>query len=218
MFLTRLEPNDQAALKALGTRRRYPAGAMLFFAGDRADELMIVLDGDVKVHVGTIDGRDVILDVMGEGELLGELSALDGLPRSAEATALTQLEVVAISNKRFLEFVQHHPQVLFQLTVDLATRLRTTTRHNVEFGAGDALGRLSSRLLEVAERFGAQQLDGTVRVESPVTQADLAAWTGLSREAVVKGLRALRALGWIENQGKTITVLDPAKLEARAAR
>jgi CRP-like cAMP-binding protein len=88
----------------------------------------------------------------------------------------------------------------------------------MEFGTGDALGRVCARLIEIAERQGEAADRGTVVVRSPISQTDLAAWTGLSREAVVKALRALRRLGWIEGQGRTITISEPGQLRHRAVR
>ena len=79
-FLGRLTPDDAAALVGLGRVRRYPARAALFFEGDDAHEVLIITSGDVKVTMTSPDGREVVLDVLGPGELLGELSAIDGAP------------------------------------------------------------------------------------------------------------------------------------------
>lgn len=105
---------------------------------------------------------------------------------------------------------------MYQLLVSVVGRLRGSVRRQLEHGTGDAMGRLCGRLVELADQYGQPGQDGTVAVRSPVSQADLAAWTGLSREAVVKALRPLRQLGWIDNQGRRITILQAASLQARA--
>lgn len=177
---------------------------------------MLVLSGEAKVSVGSRDGSKVILDVFGPGSLLGELSVIDGRPRSASVSALSDLVVLAVASSVFNAFLDRHPLVLRDLLVDVIHRLRTRVRHQLEFGTGDALGRICARLTELADRYG--DVQGTsIVLRSPVTQSELAAWTGLSREAVVKTLRALRQLGLIESQGRTITIRDLDQLRQRAA-
>jgi CRP/FNR family transcriptional regulator, cyclic AMP receptor protein len=214
-FLSRLPPAAAAELNRLGARRRFPAGAMLFIEGDPAHEALVLLSGEVKVSVGSTEGRDVILDVLEPGSLLGELSVIDGKPRSATLTALSPVEVLAVAVAPFNDFLDRHPQVLRGLLVEVIDRLRIRVRHQLEFGVGDALGRVCARLAELAERHGEIEGD-VVRVRSPVSQADLAAWTGLSREAVVKALRTLRQLGWIDTRGRTIVVQDLERVRQRA--
>lgn len=216
-FVEAVGPDGLAQLRAVGSRRRFPAGATLFVEGDQAFEALILLDGSVKVTVTATDGREVILDVLGEGELVGELAAVDGEARSATAVALSQVEVLAIASAAFVEFLHGHPAVMFDLLVSVMGRLRNSDRRQLEFGTGDALGRVCGRLVELADRYGAPAgALGAIEVESPVSQGDLAAWTGMSREALVKALRTLRELGWIENQGRRFTLLEPARLRSRA--
>ncbi|HUR73418.1 MAG TPA: Crp/Fnr family transcriptional regulator, partial [Sporichthya sp.] len=115
----------------------------------------------------------------------------------------------------FREFLDRHPAVRESLLLDTIGRLRAQVRHQLEFGAGDALGRVCARLVELADRYGYPDGATTV-IHSPLSQADLAAWTGLSREAVVKALRQLRTTGWISNRGPDITVHDLDRLRRRA--
>jgi CRP-like cAMP-binding protein len=206
-FLNRLPQSVAAELQRLGARRRFPAGSTLFVEGDPAHEVLLLLAGEVKVSVGSVEGREVVLDVFEPGSLLGELSVIDGGPRSATITALSPVEVVTVAAGAFNEFLDRHPKVLRALLVEVIKRLRTRVRHQLEFGTGDALGRVCARLAELAKRDGEQE-DGLVVLRVPVSQADLAAWTGLSREAVVKALRALRQLGWIDSRGRNIAIRD----------
>jgi CRP-like cAMP-binding protein len=164
-----------------------------------------------------VEGREVILDVLEPGALIGELSAIDGEPRSATVVALSAVEVLAVAAASFNGFLDRHSDVLRQLLMEVIHRLRLRVRHQLEFGAGDALGRVCARLEELAGRYG-QADGGAVIIRSPVSQSELAAWTGLSREAVVKALRALRQLGWIENRGRRIVIRDPDSVRERATR
>jgi CRP-like cAMP-binding protein len=214
-FFARVGPDAAAALQALGTRRRYPAGAILFLEGDTAHEVLVVLEGDLKVLVGSASGREVVVEIAGPGSLIGEWAVIDGKPRSATVTAVSAVEVLTIGAADFRAFLADHPEALTGLLLDTIGRLRHQVRHQLEFGAGDAVGRVCARLVEMAERYG--EADGTLTlIRSPLSQADLAAWTGLSREGVVKALRTLRQLGLIDNRGPDITVHDLEALRRRA--
>jgi CRP-like cAMP-binding protein len=215
-FLAGIGAAQHEELRAIGVRRRFPAGSTLFFENDAAHDALILLAGAVKVVVCSVDGREVILDVLTAGALVGELSALDGHPRSAAAITLEPVEVLAVPCTGFVDFLHRHPQVMYQLLVGVAARLRNSDHRQLELGTGDALGRLCARLLELADRYGQPRAEGAIDVRSPLSQADLAAWTGLSREAVVKALRTLRQLGWIQNRGPDITILRPEQVRERA--
>jgi CRP/FNR family cyclic AMP-dependent transcriptional regulator len=216
-FLAGLPVGAADELRRLGTRRRFPAGAVLFFAGDPAHEALVLLSGAVKVSVGSVDGKEIVLEVFEAGALLGELSVLDGKPRSATVTALVPVEVLTVAAGSFNEFLDRNPGVLRRLLVDVIARLRSRVRHQLEFGAGDALGRVCARLADLADRYGEPDGDA-VAVHSPLNQTELAAWTGLSREAVVKALRALRRLEWIDVSGRTFLVKDLERLKGRATQ
>jgi CRP/FNR family cyclic AMP-dependent transcriptional regulator len=216
-FLAELQPAAADELRGLGARRRFPAGAVLFMEGDPAHEALVLLSGEVKVSVGSAEGKEIVLEVFEAGALLGELSVIDGKPRSATVTALTPIEVLAVAAGSFNDFLDRHPRVLRRLLIDVVGRLRSRVRHQLEFGTGDALGRVCARLANLADRYG--EPDGAaVVLQSPVNQSELAAWTGLSREAVVKALRALRQLGWIEVRGRAFVVRDLESLRGRATQ
>src|SRR3954471_17582376 len=130
-FLSRLGPAEQELLLALGRRRRYPTGSILFFERDEARDVLVVRAGQIKVSI-TLDDHEVLLDVLGPGDVLGELSAIDGGPRSATAAALTAVELVAIPSPAFMTFLADHPQVALDLMRSLAARLRDASRRQVE--------------------------------------------------------------------------------------
>jgi CRP-like cAMP-binding protein len=187
---------------------------VIFLEGDEPHDVVLVEAGQVRVHVTGSEGDEIVLDVLGPGELLGELSAVDGRPRSATAVALTVIELTAVGSRAFSSFLDEQPRLLRALLETTIGRLRTSNRRQLEYGTADALGRLCGRLLELADRFGVPGVDGIV-VDAPLTQSELAQWCGLSREAVVKSLRSLRTLGWITNTGQSVTILDRVQLERR---
>jgi CRP/FNR family cyclic AMP-dependent transcriptional regulator len=212
-FLGCLADDDVTALFALGRERRFRARSVLFFEGDDAHDVFVVLTG-VKVALTSADGREVVLDVVGAGDILGELSAIDGGPRSATATALGEATSLVVPLHGFNQFVAARSAVAVTLLRLVAARLRDSSRRQFEFGAVDALGRVCGRLVEMLARYG--EGDGDRVVRSPFSQQDLAGWAGLSREAVVKALQAMRALGWITMEGRAIRVLDEDAVRARA--
>lgn len=187
----------------------------MFHEGDTSDRVLLLLDGQVKVSYYTNEGREVVLAIRGPGELLGELGAIDGNPRSATATALDPAEVHMVGVDEFRAFLEGNPRVALLLLEMVTTRLRDADRKRIEFMAHDTVGRVASRLVEMAERFG-EAADGGIRITLPISQEELAGWTGSSREAASKALAALRNRGLIETQRRHITILDLPALRTRA--
>ena len=206
---------DLDELRALGSRRRLPAGGTLFLEGDEPYDVVVIDVGEVKLTTLAQSGRELVLDVAGPGEILGELSAIDGARHSASAVALTNTEVTAISANRFRVFLVERPDAMRGLLMLTIRRLRVSNRRQLEYSASDALGRVCHRLDELASRYGHEAATG-VRIELPLTQTELAQWCGLSREAVVKALRKLRDLGWIANWNDgSIVICDREQIRRR---
>lgn len=217
-LLEQLGAAERADFEERATVRNYGAGATLFHEGDPSDWVVAIVEGRVKVSALTEDGREVILAVCNPGEVLGELSAIDGRPRSATATALEPVRALMLAVDEFRAFLDHHPSAAVHLLQSVAERLRDADRRDVEYAALDSIGRIAARLVELAERFGIERGDGGVRIELSITQDELAGWTGCSREAVGKALRTLREQGLVATGRRAITVLDTDGLQRRAGR
>jgi len=214
-FLATLTDAERAALVTQGRRRRLPRGAILITEGARSDAVYVVLSGHVKVYSTTERGGEVVLAVRGPGALVGELAAIDDEPRAASVCALEPIEVLAVPAEAFRQFLSANPGVMLTLMRMLTGRLRDADRKRVEFGAHDTLGRVAARLVELAERYGEPVGEG-VRITLPLSQEELAGWTGSSREAVGKALHALRGLGWVRTERRRITVLEIEPLRRRS--
>ncbi len=151
----------------------------------------------------------------GPGDLVGEFSAIDGQPRSATATALDPVEALVIRVDEFQAFLEAHARVALLLLQMLTGKLRDSDRKRIEFTAQDTVGRVTRRLVELAERFGRESELG-VRIDLSISQEELAGWASSSREATSKALSALRSRGWIEIHRRGITILDLEALRRRA--
>jgi CRP/FNR family transcriptional regulator, cyclic AMP receptor protein len=215
VFLATLNEAEVGELKDHGVVRAYPRGTALFHEQQAPDRVVVLLAGCVKLSALSEDGKEVVLAIRGPGDLLGELSAIDGDPRSATATALEDVEALVVPASDFRAFLQRNPRVALLLVTTLSRRLRDADRKRVEFTAQDSTGRVAARIVELSERFG-DQVDQGLRIDLPISQEELAGWTGCSRDSVVKALHAMRELGWIETERRRIMVLDLGALRRRA--
>lgn len=214
-FLSKLTDDEARAFEERGTTRKFARGGTIFAEDDRSDRVALITQGRVKISYHTAEGREVLLSVRGPSDLLGEMSVLDGLPRSATAVALDPVDALILSGEDFREFLRANPRVALLLLEMLSLRLREADAKRIEFGAFDTVGRVAQRLVELSARFG-ETTERGVRITLPLSQQELAAWTGASREAVSKALHSLRQRGLIETHRRGITVLDPEGLMRRA--
>lgn len=209
-----IEPATAERLTSRGSRRTFAKGSWLFHEGDPAERVWIVTAGIVKVQKVSEAGRVTVMGFREAGCILGELSALDGDPMSAGATALVEAQAVVISRDHFLDTVSSAPDLAMALLLQTNRRLRQTSRLMHDIASVDAVTRVANRLIDLtAEAITPEGLPRTVDI--PVSQQDLAEWSGLSREAVVRALRVLRDDGAIETGRRSVIVLDHAALSRR---
>jgi CRP/FNR family cyclic AMP-dependent transcriptional regulator len=212
-FFDRLEDDERRALLELGVQRTLPAGVALCHQRQVAQRTFVILSGRVKVAAVTEDGREAVLAVRGPGELIGELAALDGQPYSATVVSLEPVDVLVVPAAGFASFVSAHAGIARVLLDMLAERLREADHKLAEFVRFDTLGRVTARILQLVERYGESGASGDIEIDLPLTQEELAGWTGASREAVGKALATLRDCGWIETGRKRLVVHDVAALQ-----
>jgi len=197
--------------------RRFRRGEVLFHEGDPGDALFVVASGAVKVVVPSEEGEEAILATLRRGDFLGELALLDGAPRSASAVALEATEALALPRDQFLALVAAEPAIRDALLASLAGELRRLTTHVAELHFLDLTGRLAARLARLAEEHGDRLPDGTVRLDAPLTQSDLAAMIGATRQSVNKLLGEFEADGLLKMERDVIVVPNLDRL-ARVAR
>jgi CRP-like cAMP-binding protein len=212
-----LTGDEWRTLEAAGRSRRFRARQCLFREGDPGDHVIAVLDGRIKVSVQTRSGREILLAVKEPGDLVGELSAIDGRPRSATATALEPVDALVVTSPSFVEFVEGHPRIAVRLLRTLAAQIRDADRRSVDRDTGDITCRVARRLVDLAERLGEHRGSG-VEVTLALSQDDLAAWVGATREATSRALGRLRADGWLTTGRQRIVLTDLPALRRRASQ
>ena len=209
-FFAGLEPLALEQVAAGMRSRRFRRGEVIFHAGDPGDALFIIVSGDVKISLPSETGDEAILATLRPGAVFGELALLDGAPRSATATALGPTETVVLPRDRFRELIANEAPVRDALLASIAGELRRLTTHVEELHFLDITGRLAARLVRLAEEGGSPGQDGSIRLRTNLTQADLAAMVGCTRQSVNKLLGQFTDDGLVrlEREGIVVTDLD----------
>ena len=215
-FVALLGSEERNTLEQLGRRSRFARGTRLMHEGEPGDRVMVLISGHVKASSVTPDGNELVLSFRGPGDVLGEMSFLDGARRSSNVTAIEPVEAIVLSASAFRSYLQAMPGAAISLIDVLGRRFRDANRKRVQFGTSDTVGRVAARLVELAERYGEEDEDG-VRIRLAITQEELGSWTASSRAGVASALKTLRDLGWIATARRRIVIRDLAALEARAA-
>jgi CRP-like cAMP-binding protein len=206
-----LTEQETRALHARGGTRRFRRGAVMLREGEPPTRVLVLLEGRAKTVTFTEDAREVVLGFSGPGELLGEVATIEERPRSATVVALEPVTALALASRDFWGLLEAHPRIWIVVHRTVIGRLRLADLQRKEFSGSNTLGRVAKRLLELADRHGREEADG-VTITLPLSQEELAGWTGASRESVAKSLRTLRELGWIETGRRQIAVRDSESL------
>jgi CRP/FNR family cyclic AMP-dependent transcriptional regulator len=214
-FLGLLDEQDRRELEAIGSPRRAARGQAVLAEGQVADRVILLRAGHVKVVGSGADGQEVVLTFRGPGALLGEQAVVDGAPRAATAVAIEALDMLVVPASSFRRFLDERPHIVLALVALLSRRLRDSDRRLVQFATSDTLGRVAARLVQLCDEHGRTADDG-VHIDLPLTQEDLAGWTGASLESTAKALRQMRRLHWVSTARRSITVHDLDALRARA--
>jgi CRP/FNR family transcriptional regulator len=210
-----LSDEDAAALRAGIIDVRLNRGERLFAEGDAGDKLYIILAGKIKLTKAAPDGRENLLSVHGPGEMFGELSLFDPIPRTSSATAVTGAQLAGLAHDDLRTWLSSRPEVAMHMLQALAQRLRRINEVKADLVFTDVPGRVAKALLDLSERFGVLTPEG-VQVNHDLTQEELAQLVGASRETVNKALADFTARGWIHLAAKSVLVTDTDRLRKRA--
>jgi CRP/FNR family cyclic AMP-dependent transcriptional regulator len=195
---------------------RFPAGTNVLIAEQPGEAVYVIVAGSVKVHAIRSDGTEVVLAVLGAGEVLGEMSVADSLGRSASVVTLEDSTLLWMDRRTFRASVASSTALSRNLAEVLSKRVRLANARLISLASLDVPGRVASQLLSLAHEYGQQTPTGT-RIPMRLTQTDLAALTGASRVSVNQALGQFRKRGAISiaKDGR-ISVHDEDALARRA--
>src|SRR5437762_4653794 len=204
-----LEPEALDQLCRYAKHITLKRGASIFCKGDPGNSMFAVISGTVKISVSSPDGRNAILNLIGPGEIFGEIALLDGRARTADATANTNCEIFTIDRREFVPFVRSQPELAMKFIELLCTRLRWTSDQVEQVILQDLPGRLASALLRLTER----RKPGEGERSIAITQQEISEMVGMTRESINKQLRAWAARDWVRLEHGAIVVLKPQALQ-----
>jgi CRP/FNR family transcriptional regulator, cyclic AMP receptor protein len=187
-LLSELPADLATKLFANAERVRLAGGKILFRAGASGDGCYHVENGLLKVTMVSSSGAERILAFLGRGAIVGELSTIDGLPRSATVVAVRDATVSFLGRAEFEAFADQHPEVYKSLIRVLAQRLRETDTVVAAASFLSLKGRVARTMLELAEHFGQEVGPGRIVIRQKIRQNDLAAMAGIARESVTRVL------------------------------
>lgn len=211
-ILSELTAEAFAGFVALGRSRALPRNTLIFSKGDPGDCVYAILRGRVAIETVSEDGKIALLNMLGPGDLLGEIAAIDGNDRTAGARTLTAATLLRIDRGDFMSFLEQHPRASLKVMVLLCSRLRwtSTTIEDMTFLAVPQ--RLAKRLLRLGRQYGVDVGTGT-KIAEPVSQESLAQMLGVTREFVNRCLRYLQDRQAIRYEQGHIVIVDRQLLE-----
>jgi CRP-like cAMP-binding protein len=217
-FFGGLDADALERLAATMRTRRFRRGEVIFHIGDPGDALFVIVSGEVKISLPSETGEEAILATLRDGDVFGELALLDGAPRSASATALSATEAVVLPRDRFRELIATEAGVRDALLASIAGELRRLTMHVEELHFLDITGRLAAQLVRLAREGGTTSGSGEIRLRTNLTQGDLAAMVGCTRQSVNKLLGQFTDAGLVRLERDAIVVTDVDGLLATSRR
>jgi CRP/FNR family transcriptional regulator, cyclic AMP receptor protein len=209
-----LSDEEAASLRASMTLVKVTKGHTLFKEGEEGDRLFVVLDGKLKLGKSSPDGRENLQEILGPGEMFGELSLFDPGPRTATATAITDAKLLMLPHEKVLDLITSQPAVSLELLRRLAQRLRDSRGEQSDLVFVDVPGRVAKAIIDLGERFGEQKEDG-LHVKHDLTQEELAQLVGASRETVNKALADFAARGWVSLEPRAVVIKDYERISKR---
>jgi CRP/FNR family cyclic AMP-dependent transcriptional regulator len=195
-------------------KRTFAKGMIIFHKDSPGRSLYIIASGRVRIFILSESGQEISVRIYGCGDVFGELSMLDDLPRSAGAIAIERTEVLTLDRDDFLALLERFPRIAPGIIATLSRRVRYTTKYAEGLAFLDVFGRVADRLLELADCYGVDSSEGT-EIDLRLTQTELASLVATTRESVNKVLGTFRDEGLIKLDGQRIIILDRRGLRRR---
>ena len=208
-FFGQLGPADRDSLIARARLEHYPSGREIFAKGSPGRSMVAVVSGSVRISSTSAGGKEVVLAIVHAGEIFGEIALLDGGERTADATAMTDCDLLVIDHRDFVPFLERRSDVCLLLLKLLCQRLRRTNSYVEEALFEQLGGRVAKALLRLAADEGTG--DGPISLH--LSQQELAQMIGATRESVNKQLHVWQRAGLVDLGKRLIVLRDPGALE-----
>ena len=209
-ILATLSDEALAELAEKCTWSRHDGGSEVLAEDESSNEVYLICSGRVSAKTFSDAGKEITFAELVQGDIFGELSALDGQPRSSFVLTLEESLLASLSATVFNEVIDSHPDVMWALMIELAARVRRADEKVFEFSTLNTSNRIHAELLRLARMHPAK--DGVVEIMPPPTHADLASRTNTTRESVTRTLNQLKQAGLIEATRQCLTIFDPDTL------
>ncbi|MDB9314328.1 Crp/Fnr family transcriptional regulator [Spirulina sp. CS-785/01] len=190
--------------------RTHPSNQVILLENDWGGSVYFIVDGWVKIRTYNLDGKEVTLNIIGKGEVFGEMAALDEVPRSTDVITLTPTKISSVPAQDFVELINTEPLAGVRLAQLMATRLRQVNRR-LRLREADSMSRVADTLLFLAEGQGKE---GNMGLEIPnLPHRELSSLSGLARETVTRVLTKLEKKGLIKREQDVLRIPDLEALE-----
>jgi CRP/FNR family transcriptional regulator, cyclic AMP receptor protein len=211
---TDLPPAISSDLFSSATVQTLRAGETLFKAGDKGTGFYRLEKGALKVILTSPQGEQRIVALLTSGAIVGDLSMIDGLPRSASVVAVTAAELSFVSRAAFMDCTNQHPEIYHYLTSLLANRLRETDETIAALAFLTVKGRVARALLEIARVLGKDSgSGGEILIEQMISQRELASMAGVARENVNRVLAGWKRQKLVATSHQNLFIHDMSRLE-----
>ena len=201
-----LSEEELSQFAQIAKERFFEKGQAIFYEEDMGTSFYLIVSGQVKIVVLSNDGREHILGLLNEKNFFGEMSLLDGEPRSATAIALEDVKVIFISRDSFIRILRENPDICLKILVTLSKRLRQTDKRVESLAFLSAPGRVARTLLEFAAEYGNKKDDG-IHIHHKMIRQEFANIAGTSRETLTRVLMDFQDEG-ILTLSKNLIVLN----------
>ncbi|MEM9174928.1 MAG: Crp/Fnr family transcriptional regulator [Myxococcota bacterium] len=217
-LLGRIPEHEIDALAGRVRRVQCARGKLIFMKRDEGTEVMFVAKGRVKIVSTSPTGTEVIHNIIEAGQVFGEMALLDGLPRSADAIAAVDSEIVELSRQDFLDVLRRNPETAIQMMAILCGRIRQSTSFVEDAVLLDSGTRLLHRLKTLKNQYGTENPDGSVRIDHKLSQQEIGESVGMTRVSVNRILSGWGADELIEHGRGYVIVHDLDRLEQAVTR
>lgn len=210
-FWGALTTTDQRNLRQLATIRVFPDETVIINQDDEPRIVIVILRGCVKIVARDTTGYQAVLALRDAGDVVGEMASIDGVPRSAAVQAIGDVQALVLRSTDFRTYVRNHPDAADVLQRCMSARLREADRHRTT-AARPVAARLAAVLLELAQRHGHLDGDGSIVIDLPLSQDDLAGLLSVSRRTVSRVMEGWRAGEIVLTGRRSIVIKKPDRL------